>query len=68
MIDWLIAILRNALSGRCGNVEQHLEKVDQETREVKHTLRNLQASSEAISLLIRRMREDGSFEDRAKYK
>ncbi len=49
-------------------VEQRLEKVDQETREVGHTLRNLQTSSEVISLLIRRMREDGSFEDRAKNK
>jgi hypothetical protein len=43
---------------------RHLERVDKETREVRHTLRNVQSSTQTLRSLILRMRDDGSFEER----
>jgi hypothetical protein len=49
------------LDKRVGNADRELsvlvEKVDKETREVRHTLKNVQSRADAIKLLVQRMRE-----------
>ncbi len=64
MMAQLLHHIKESLSIKSRVVEQRIAKVEQETREVRHTLRNVQASSDSIARLILRMREDGSFEDK----
>jgi hypothetical protein len=48
---------------KCGSdLPTRVEKMDQQHREVRHDLKNVQASADALYQLVLRMREDHSWQ------
>jgi hypothetical protein len=64
MIGRAMAWLIWAVRGRREMVAERVERVDKESREVRHDFKNVQSGADLLHRLISRMRDDGSFERR----
>jgi hypothetical protein len=42
------------------SASEKIQKVEQETREVRHTLKNVQSRTDAIKMLVENMRNNGN--------
>jgi hypothetical protein len=57
---WLIWAVR----GRREIIADRVERIDKESREVRHDFKNVQSKADLLHRLVSRMRDDGSFEQR----